>query len=118
MVSNLYCLFLLACFCQLANAQFNFFEQMFGGGGQQQQQQQRGSGTDHWRNQADAISCSSYLCPNTLVCVANPTECPCPHVEDIKCLVPDAVEKGAATVVCVRGESCGDVARLISKKWT
>jgi uncharacterized protein involved in response to NO len=62
-VSSAARLFLLFCLCQLVNAQFNFFEQVFGGGQQQHQQQQqqqqqqqhqRGHGTDHWRNQADA----------------------------------------------------------------
>jgi hypothetical protein len=63
------------------------------------------------------VSCSSYLCPDTLVCVSTPAECPCPHVEDVKCLVPDAVERGAATVVCARGDGCGDVLSQMNKKW-
>ncbi|KDQ64335.1 hypothetical protein JAAARDRAFT_187678 [Jaapia argillacea MUCL 33604] len=100
----------------LASAQFQFFEQMFGHG-QQQQQQQRPSGASQWAAHADAVPCSQYLCPTSLLCVPNPTECPCPSVEDVKCLVPDAQVKGGATVLCVRGiNGCADVEKLARKK--
>jgi hypothetical protein len=50
----------------------------------------------------------------TLECVANPAQCPCPDVQDIKCSVPDAEDEEAATVVCVRGQQeCKEVERLM-----
>ncbi|KAF9782972.1 hypothetical protein BJ322DRAFT_1073676 [Thelephora terrestris] len=109
-MSKYLAIFAILLFCQLAAAQFGFFEQMFQGGQQQQQQQrQRPPGADHWRAQADAVPCSAYLCPDTLVCVDSPSQCPCPNVEDIKCLIPDFQDKLAGTVICVRGGGCEDV---------
>jgi len=100
----------------LAMAQFQFFENMFGHQ-QQQQQQHRGGSASQWAAQADQISCSTYLCPDTLACVTSPSECPCPSVEDERCLIPDALNRDAATVLCVRGgRGCADVERLM-KKW-
>ncbi|KAH9850738.1 hypothetical protein C2E23DRAFT_297916 [Lenzites betulinus] len=62
------------------------------------------------------VPCSNYLCPNTLVCVALPSDCPCPDVQDVKCLIPDAQDQGASAVVCVRGqEECQDVQRKSRK---
>lgn len=62
------------------------------------------------------VPCSSYLCPDTLVCVAQPSDCPCPDVQDVKCLIPDAQDHGASTVVCVRGQDeCAQVQRLSGK---
>lgn len=59
------------------------------------------------------VPCSDYLCPHTLACVPEPSHCPCPDVQDIKCLVPDAEDQGASTVLCVRGQNeCDDVQRL------
>ncbi|KAI0660834.1 hypothetical protein C8Q70DRAFT_972772 [Cubamyces menziesii] len=111
---------LIACFllhCSFVYAQFGFFEQMFGGHQQQQQQQRPAAGgMGQWQAHSDAVPCSSYLCPDTLVCVAQPSDCPCPNVEDVKCLIPDAQDKGASTVVCVRGQDeCGDVKRRSHK---
>ena len=124
---------LVACF-PLANAQFNFFDHMFGHPQQQQQQQQqqRGSSDSQWMAYSEArqypytqrhthhkltvvlVSCSQYLCPDTLSCVKRPADCPCPDKEDIKCTVPDALETHAATAVCVRGlEECASVERLM-----
>jgi hypothetical protein len=54
------------------------------------------------------------MCPATLDCVSDPALCPCPDVQDVKCVIPDAVDANAATVVCVRGEDgCKEVERLI-----
>jgi hypothetical protein len=40
-------------------------------------------------------------------------DCPCPDVQDVKCLIPDA-DGDEATVVCVRGQNeCTDVERLM-----
>ncbi|OBZ76234.1 Long chronological lifespan protein 2 [Grifola frondosa] len=84
-------------FASMVCAQFQFFEQMFGGHHQQQRPTSGGAG--QWAAQSEAISCSHYLCPDTLVCVSEPSHCPCPDVQDIKCLIPDAEDKGAATVL-------------------
>jgi hypothetical protein len=63
------------------------------------------------------VSCPQYLCPATLDCVERPVDCPCPNVEDLKCLIPDMVNDiEDATVVCVRGQNdCGEVERLMYK---
>lgn len=123
----------------VVSAQFQFFEQMFGGhpGQQHHQQQQRQSGSASYYNaQADngaplrrpatiahlltiyllsTVPCSEYLCPETLVCARNPAECPCPDVQDIKCTIPDRLEKGAASVLCVRGQNeCLEVEKLLN----
>ena len=47
-------IFATLLFCQLAAAQFGFFEQMFQGEHPGRQQRQRPPGADHWRTQADA----------------------------------------------------------------
>ncbi|KAI0774424.1 hypothetical protein C8Q74DRAFT_834032 [Fomes fomentarius] len=107
---------LLLCFalqCSVVLAQFGFFEQMFGG---HQQQQKPAGGMGQWQAHSEAVPCSSYLCPDTLVCVAQPSDCPCPDVQDVKCLIPDAQDHGASTVVCVRGQDeCAQVQRLSGK---
>jgi len=111
--------FLLVACLPLANAQFNFFDHMFGHPQQQQKQQQQqqqsgSSGDSQWMAYSEALSCSQYLCPDTLSCVKRPADCPCPNTEDTKCTVPDALEIDAATVVCVRGvEECALVERLM-----
>ena len=119
---------------QLVSGQFQFFENMFGQQQHQQQQQQR-SGAPQWAAYSDsgwyifhffqhklahlflAVSCSQYLCPETLDCVKRPVDCPCPNSEDIKCTIPD-MEGGVddATVVCTRGQNgCAEVERLMKK---
>ena len=55
------------------------------------------------------VPCSTYLCPDTLVCVDAPAQCPCPNAEDIRCIIPDSHDKTTGTVVCVRGGGCEDV---------
>ncbi|KAF9226655.1 hypothetical protein BS17DRAFT_681266, partial [Gyrodon lividus] len=97
----------------VATAQFGFFDHMFGNNQGQQQRQQPAQKGSQWNTHADAVSCSSYLCPDSLACVARPLECPCPNVEDTKCIIPDSQDVGAATVVCVSGEDgCTAVERL------
>ncbi|KAI0065853.1 hypothetical protein BV25DRAFT_1798176 [Artomyces pyxidatus] len=92
----------------LASAQFQFFNGMFG-----QQQQQQPSGGAQWANYADSVPCSNYLCQDTMTCVERPVDCPCPHVHDVKCVVPDAQEDGDGTRLCIRGAiDCGMVERL------
>jgi hypothetical protein len=59
------------------------------------------------------VPCGEYQCPGTLACVPRPGECPCPDVQDVRCVVPDPLAPGAATVVCVRGaQGCAEVERL------
>ena len=133
MLSWIFTLTLYIFLAPLVSAQFNFFD-MFGHG-QQQQQRHGGSPSSQWAAHADSgeafvlviqsrilnpgflvVQCSDYLCPETLVCVTNPADCSCPNVEDEKCLIPDARDRDAATVVCVRGsEGCAEVERLASK---
>ena len=61
-----------------------------------------------------SVSCSEYLCPETLACVPGPGKCPCPSPEDIKCIVPDL--EGGETIVCTRGKSgCVEVEKLMRK---
>jgi len=109
-----FALILYLCSTPYVSAQFNFFD-MFGHG-QQQQQRHGGTPSSQWAAQADSVQCGEYLCPETLVCVTNPADCPCPSVEDEKCLIPDARDRDAATVVCVRGtDGCAEVERLASK---
>ncbi|KAH9167153.1 hypothetical protein EDB89DRAFT_1998752 [Lactarius sanguifluus] len=98
----------------LANAQFQFFGDMFGH--PQQQQQQQPSGGQQWAMHAESLSCSEYLCPDTLVCVKQPIDCPCPIVQDVKCVVPDAQEVGGGTRLCIRGgTNCAQVEKLAKK---
>lgn len=61
------------------------------------------------------VSCSQYLCPQTLDCVSKPTDCPCPNAEDIKCIIPDSENlRGEGTVVCTRGKNdCLEVEQLM-----
>lgn len=62
-----------------------------------------------------AAPCSNYLCPDTLKCVTAPADCPCPSVEDVKCVVEDK-ETGEGTVICTRGGTdCTQAERLIRK---
>ncbi|KAJ7284038.1 hypothetical protein C8J57DRAFT_1054853 [Mycena rebaudengoi] len=84
-------------------AQFQFF---------QQQQQPPPPSAAQWAAHLESVSCSQYLCPATLDCVDSPIRCPCPHAEDVKCIIPDA-DEAEGTVVCVRGQSeCEQVERL------
>jgi hypothetical protein len=62
------------------------------------------------------VSCSEYLCQDTLVCVTKPMDCPCPNVEDIKCVVPDVQDAGSGTRLCIRGGTdCGQLEKLVKK---
>ncbi|TFK43686.1 hypothetical protein BDQ12DRAFT_675391 [Crucibulum laeve] len=109
---------LLLAFLGLVSAQFNgFFENMFGGQHHQQQQQQQRSGASQWAAYSDSVSCSQYLCPHTLDCVARPADCPCPNVEDVKCVIPDMEgDIEDSTIVCVRGRNdCAEVERLVRR---
>ncbi|KAL7914947.1 hypothetical protein GGI35DRAFT_435649 [Trichoderma velutinum] len=74
----------LLSFFALANAQFGFFDQMFGGGGggggghhQEKRQQNNPSDARHYQHQYTHSACDNYLCPDTLACVHFPHHCPC-----------------------------------------
>jgi hypothetical protein len=63
-----------------------------------------------------AVSCSEYLCQDTLVCVSKPIDCPCPNVQDIKCVVPDAQDGSSGTRLCIRGGTdCAQIEKLAKK---
>ncbi|XP_006460366.1 hypothetical protein AGABI2DRAFT_67235 [Agaricus bisporus var. bisporus H97] len=104
---------------------YNLFHGHGGGHHQQQQQQQQQqhhhqqqrTGASQFSAYADSVACAHYLCPRTLDCVELPSNCPCPNVEDIKCLIPDMDgDVDDATVVCVRGnQECKEVERLMKK---
>ncbi|KGO65314.1 hypothetical protein PITC_015820 [Penicillium italicum] len=107
-------LWALLLLVSVAQAQFNFFDQMFGGGEQQQRQQQRSqnvpSDSDRYQQMWSGAQCDHYLCPGTLACVHVPHHCPCPHPD-----VEDKVELGEGSAVCVSkgGFKAGEAARKI-----
>ncbi|KAI0183626.1 hypothetical protein EV127DRAFT_446484 [Xylaria flabelliformis] len=108
---------LIALFTSLAQAQFGFFDQMFGGGGggqQAQQQQQRPqngpSDSSLYQTNFERLHCDNYLCPDTLACVHFPHHCPCawPSHED-------KFEMGEGHKICVSrgGFKAGEAARKV-----
>ncbi|KAG5728517.1 hypothetical protein E4T56_gene19500 [Termitomyces sp. T112] len=111
-------LFVLFLTFGLVSANFDFFSNMFGQQQQyQQHQQQQRSGASQWAAQVESVQCSQYLCPATLDCVSQPVDCPCPDVQDVKCIIPDVGgDDDDASFVCVRGENeCTQVERLMRK---
>jgi len=98
------------------SAQFDFFGNMFGQQQQQQQRQQPRAGASQWAAQVDNIPCSTYLCPTTLDCVDLPVDCPCPDVQDVKCVIPDS--DGEGSYVCVRGDNECAYVKLLMQKGT
>ncbi|KAI1414451.1 hypothetical protein F5Y13DRAFT_16323 [Hypoxylon sp. FL1857] len=106
-------LLLFALLSSLANAQFGFFDQMFGGGQQQQQQRQPQnvpSDSSIYRNNFDHMHCDNYLCPDTLACVHFPHHCPCPWPAH-----EDKFETGEGHRLCVSkgGFKPGEAARKV-----
>ncbi|KAI1773008.1 hypothetical protein F4818DRAFT_443890 [Hypoxylon cercidicola] len=104
---------LLALLSSVANAQFGFFDQMFGG--QQQQQQQRQpqnvpSDSSIYRGNFNGMHCENYLCPDTLACVHFPHHCPCPWPAN-----EDKFEMGEGHRLCVSkgGFKSGEAARKV-----
>lgn len=69
---------ILLALVSTAQAQFGFFEQMFGGQQQERKPQNVPSDSGAYRNQYDHSYCEQYLCPDTLACVHFPHHCPCP----------------------------------------
>ncbi|KAJ5536572.1 hypothetical protein N7513_009758 [Penicillium frequentans] len=98
----------------VAQAQFNFFDHMFGGNQQQQGHHQGAqdvsSDSSRYQNSWNQAQCSKYLCPDTLACVSVPHHCPCPHPD-----VEEKVELGEGSAICVSkgGFKAGEAARKI-----
>lgn len=108
-------LYLAICvFFHTANAQFGFFDQMFGGGHQQQQQSQQPqnvpSDSSWYQSNVEKAHCDRYLCPDTLACVHFPHHCPCPFPA-----VEDKFELGDGKRICVSrgGFKEGEAARKV-----
>nr|WNZ75622.1 Long chronological lifespan protein 2 [Trichoderma harzianum] len=118
----------LLSFFALANAQFGFFDQMFGGGGgggHHQEKRQQNNPSDarhyqhqytHWKYRARAdmklrqAACDNYLCPDTLACVHFPHHCPCAwDANDDKF----ELAEGMRTCVSKGGFKQGETARKI-----
>jgi len=51
--------------------------------------------------------CDRFLCSDTLACVNEPKECPCPFVEQKRCELGD-------TYVCVQQSNCHEAERMYS----
>ncbi|ESK94459.1 long chronological lifespan protein 2 [Moniliophthora roreri MCA 2997] len=106
-------LFFLCALIASTCAQFSFFDNIF----RQQHQEQHHAGAAQWASHIDSIPCSQYLC-KTLECVKSPAQCPCPDVEDVRCVIPDSDDRDSGTVICVRGKNeCDQVERLAKKTW-
>jgi len=62
------------------------------------------------------VPCNQYLCTDTLLCVPDPVDCPCPYVEDEKCVLVDPHTKRPSSYVCHRGPGgCNEIEKLASK---
>lgn len=84
----------------LSSPSHAFFEQFFS---QNQQQRQQQSHEDIYLEK----DCGSYLCPDTLACVATPIDCPCPFPNSQqKCVFPpNPVTGSEASFICIsKGE--------------
>lgn len=59
---------------------------------------------------AIAVSCSNYICPNTLACVHFAHHCPCQHPDQ-----EDKVELGDGSMLCASkgGYAQGEMARKV-----
>ncbi|KAH8702286.1 hypothetical protein BGW36DRAFT_405094 [Talaromyces proteolyticus] len=108
-ITVLWSLFLLMTAVQ---AQFQFFEQMFGGNQQHghQGEQEAASDSSWYQRTWEGAHCTRYLCPGTLACVHFPHHCPCPHPD-----VEEKVELGEGSAICVSrgGFKAGEAARKI-----
>ncbi|RHZ68172.1 hypothetical protein CDV55_104883 [Aspergillus turcosus] len=103
----------LLLLASVAQAQFQFFEHMFGGGHQehhQQSTQNPASDSGRYQQLWEGTNCNKYLCPGTLACVDFPHHCPCAHPN-----VEDKVELGEGSAVCISkgGYKPGEAARKI-----
>ncbi|KAI2633995.1 hypothetical protein GGS21DRAFT_519493 [Xylaria nigripes] len=109
-------LILLLALSTLAQAQFGFFDQMFGGSQQQHQQQHQqrsqnvASDPSFYQGNFERMHCDNYLCPDTLACVHFPHHCPCPWPDH-----SDKFEMGEGHRICVSrgGFKKGEAARKV-----
>lgn len=53
----------------------------------------------------DAARCTEYLCSDTLACVSEPNECPCPFAEQTRCVLGDGY-------VCTQTADCAAAEHL------
>ncbi|KAH6692087.1 hypothetical protein DL95DRAFT_337508 [Leptodontidium sp. 2 PMI_412] len=115
-MTRIFLSFLSATFLLLsvANAQFQFFEQMFNGQGQQQQRHQEPqnvpSDSNWYQQNFENAHCSNYLCPDTLACVHFPHHCPCAHPT-----FEEKFELGDGKAICISkgGFKAGEAARKV-----
>ncbi|KAH6692538.1 hypothetical protein F5X68DRAFT_259181 [Plectosphaerella plurivora] len=93
-----------------AQAQFGFFDQMFGGHQQERKPQNVPSDSAAYRNQYDNSYCEHYLCPDTLACVHFPHHCPCPWPSQ-----EEKFELSDGQRICVSrgGFAAGEAARKV-----
>ncbi|KZF20378.1 hypothetical protein L228DRAFT_250062 [Xylona heveae TC161] len=101
------------CLALSAQAQFQFFEQMFQGGGHghaQAQPQNVASDSDWYQRTYNEAHCTNYLCPGTLSCVHFPHHCPCAWPSN-----EDKIELGEGSAVCASkgGYKAGEMARKV-----
>ncbi|CAN6674781.1 long chronological lifespan protein 2 [Trichomonascus vanleenenianus] len=96
----------------------NIFEHLFR---QQQQQQDPRAGIhkdSNWvEHSYDEDRCDKYLCPDTLACVKNAIDCPCPFSgSQLKCVLPDK-----KAYVCISKPADGDPEKrdcsFVKKAW-
>ncbi|WFD47980.1 Long chronological lifespan protein 2 [Malassezia furfur] len=84
---------------QQGGAGHNFFHT----GGEQEAQ---AVGDASWfQERVRNAKCNEYLCSDTLACVSEPSECPCPYAEQTRCKVGDSY-------VCVTSVDCRETHRL------
>lgn len=90
-------------------AHAQFFQNFFQGAHMFQQRQEPEAqhvGDASWfRDRVQAAQCRTYLCPDTLACVDEPEDCPCPFAEQVRCMLD-------GTRVCVQHSSCDQVHAL------
>ncbi|KAI1435964.1 hypothetical protein GGR50DRAFT_693702 [Xylaria sp. CBS 124048] len=107
-------LLLLLTLSSLTQAQFGFFDRMFGGDSSGQEQQRRpqnvASDPSFYQSNFDRMHCDNYLCPDTLACVHFPHHCPCPWPNN-----QDKFEMGEGGRICVSrgGFKEGEAARKV-----
>ncbi|KAE8234729.1 hypothetical protein CF326_g218 [Tilletia indica] len=104
-----------------------FFQNFFTGQHHAAEQEAPPLGDAKWFNErVEAATCTQYLCPRTLSCVASPKECPCPFPQQIACPYPDlevsedgdhsssgTAKTAVGGTICVTGTECGQVQRLL-----
>ncbi|PKI85792.1 Long chronological lifespan protein 2 [Malassezia vespertilionis] len=94
----------------LLSVHAQMFQNMFGGNSffhaAQQGQEAHGVGDASWfQDRVDKAQCAQHLCSDTLACVGDPSACPCPYKEQIRCSLGDAY-------MCIQAADCGEVERL------